>query len=258
MGPIRFRLLFSIMCFLLFTNLSSQKNVENEIDIYTKKADFFFNSYEDVNALEYAKKANDLAIKSGNSEKISKSYFLIAVLLYEMDMEHESLEYAEKALLEKYVKSDYKIRAELYKLKANNYTMLNLYESARRECRKVIKIISPSDLDPVMIQELYGSYRDIGVTYYRELGSMDSLQKYSKIKLTILKNKPEKLVCISLSEYYIDEAGVFLTLKQTDSALSNINKSYALKKNMLIRLYSMSSILLMEIIILKQKSIILP
>lgn len=216
-----------IILFFLFQPLFlfSQQEKMKKIDEYIKKGKEAKGNMDFEGYLEYAKKANVLALQIDNSEKIAWSYLHMAVALGTLEFTKESLLYTEKALQQKFAQHDRTIKAISYTQNSINYITLDLYDNVIEECDKIISIVPPSESDLRLVENLANAYYFKGYAYKKK-GNPDSLAKYFRMELNLLKSKPEKSVFIPLSSAYAHLG----QMKKGDSSVYYIEKAISLRK----------------------------
>lgn len=215
--------------FLIVLCSCSPKQEKEKADYYLSQAKKYFESVETLKQLEFAKKANEIALKQNNSEQIVWSYYYMANAFSHLGLRKKSLSYLQLALEQDYAKKDFDTRTILYELKASNYSMIGLYEQARSLCNKTIRAISPSESDTEKAIALSYAYTIKGTAYYQETNSIDSTQKYTRLALKVLERQPKEKVHKPLSDNLMNEAFNQIEKRQKDSALYYINKARLLK-----------------------------
>lgn len=215
--------------FLIVLCSCSPKQEKEKTDYYLSQAKKYFESDEPLKQLEFARKANVIALKQNNSEQIVWSYYYIANAFSHLGLIKRSLSYVQLALEQDYAKNDSNTRTMLYELKASNYSMIGLYGQARSLCDKTIRAISPLENDTEKAIALSYAYTIKGTAYYQETNSIDSTQKYTRLALKVLEKQPKEKVHKPLSDNLMNEVFNQIEKRQKDSALYYINKARLLK-----------------------------
>lgn len=225
------RFLFFICVFYTYTFPFAQNDVQKEkkINLLLKKSTESYENFNHIKSLEYAREANILALKSGNSEQIAKSYCSMATALINLQMQKESIEYIEKAFNQEYTINNIYFQAWLTFLKANNHSTMGLYAISYKENYKALSLLEKTKDTPVALQLKATILEEIGTSYYIETKNLDSAFKYHNLKLNVLKKLPEKFAFPDLVKSYDTKGYVFLETGQADSARYYFEKEYALK-----------------------------
>ncbi|MEI7489667.1 MAG: hypothetical protein WCJ72_20060, partial [Chryseobacterium sp.] len=202
-----------------------------EIDELLKKADTSNKKYEDLKELEYAKKANTLAKRTKDSERMAKSYFFMARSLLNLELQKESLAYIQKASAEKYTKKDVILQAMLAELKGSNYKFLNLASQYAQEEQKAINLLKNNN-DYTSLEIKSRAYANLAIynLSYKKNTDLDSTFIYFKLQEKQLKQLPEEKYFPAICEHYSFVGNAFLASKKSDSALYYLQKSYQLKQ----------------------------
>ncbi len=220
-----------ILFFLLQSaGLFSQENSLKTIDAYLERAQDAKSNNDDLAFLKYSKKANQLALRSRNSERIARSYYYMAFALYLLEIRKESLMYIQKAMQQPFVKDDKALQTRLYELKGMNYIALNLYDNALEENNRIINLIKPSESNAELVETLSSAYSSKGILYHLKTDELDSVRKYSKLEIDLLESNPEGSVFQSLSQAYLNKASLLGLSKQNDSALFYIKKAFTIRQ----------------------------
>ena len=225
------RFLFFICVFYTYTFPFAQNDVqkENKINLLLNKSTESYENFNHIKSLEYAREANVLALKSGNSEQIAKSYCSMAIALINLQMQKESIECIEKAFNQEYTRNNIYFQAWLTFLKANNHSTVGLYAISYKENYKALSLLEKTKNTPVALQLKATILEEIGTSYYIETKNLDSAFKYHNLKLNVLKKLPEKFAFADLVKSYDTKGYVFLENGQPDSARYYFEKEYALK-----------------------------
>ncbi|AZA53464.1 helix-turn-helix transcriptional regulator [Chryseobacterium sp. G0201] len=202
-----------------------------EIDELLKKADTSNKKYEDLKELEYAKKANTLAKRTKDSERMAKSYFFMARSLLNLELQKESLTYIQKASAEKYTKKDVILQAMLAELKGSNYQFLNLASQYAQEEQKAINLLKNNN-DYTSLEIKSRAYANLALynLSYKKNRDLDSTFIYFKLQEKQLRQLPEEKYFSAICEHYSFVGNAFLASKKSDSALYYLQKSYQLKQ----------------------------
>jgi DNA-binding CsgD family transcriptional regulator len=203
-------------------------NSLKEIDKLLKKAETSNRKYEDLKELEYAKKANTLAEKAGDSKRMAKSYLFMSRSLFNLDLQKESLLYAQKASAQEATKEDIVLQALLTEVKAYNYNYLGLSTQYIKELGGILKLLEKKN-DPTSIEIKSRIYANLAI-YHKDNNNLDSTFTYFRLQEKQLKKLPEKKYFSALCEHYSFVGAAFLEKKNTDSSFFYFKKSYALKK----------------------------
>ncbi|MFP3593176.1 hypothetical protein [Chryseobacterium sp. SIMBA_038] len=220
----------NILLFLILMSgfLFCQDQQLKEIDTLLNKAQEKAIAFKTLKQLEYAKKANALALKTGNSERIAKSYQQLSLALFMLQLPKQSLLYAQKGMEESYTKNNKLFHLQLLGLKAGNYDELNLTSQAAKERFKIINIIKDDSDDSSIISKV-ALFTSLGAHYTIDKKNTDSAFVYFKSANEQLKKIPEKNYFL-YSDYYLYLGDTFLAAKKADSALYYFEKSYQLKQ----------------------------
>lgn len=192
-----------------------------------------FNSrkkYNDFEGLKYAKTASSLAEKKGNSERIARSYYSIAISLSHLRLQKQSLFYIEKAYNQAYTKNNIVFESKLKEVKSYNYMTLGLTSQSQKELFGIVSLLQKKK-DTASTKILIRVYGHIGKNYQNK-SKMDSAFIYYKLKDRLLRTFPEPYTNIyrNLSDHYIELGNAFLKKQITDSAFYCYQKSYQLKQ----------------------------
>ncbi|MGG5210819.1 hypothetical protein ACQWU4_18015 [Chryseobacterium sp. MIQD13] len=194
-----------------------------------KKSDASYRNFNQLQSLKYARKANILALQTGNSERIAKSYHNMAIALTNQQMQKESIEYIEKAFQQEYTQKNIVFQAELMFIKANNHSIMGLYTMAYKENREALALLKNAQNSNSTFNLKAKILGEIGSSFYIEEKNIDSASKYYNLMQATLKKIPEKLVVYDLAKAYDAKGYFFLETKQSDSALYYFKKEYDLK-----------------------------
>lgn len=218
------------MFFILVSGfLFCQDQQLKEIDTLLKKADESSFAFKTLKQLEYAKQANILALKTGNSERIAKSYHQLSSALIMLQLPKQSLLYAQKGMTEDYANNNTQLQAQLLAIKAGNYDNLNLTSQATKERFKIINILKNSN-DEESTAFKVAIFTSLGAHYTLDKKDTDSAFIYFKLGNEQLKKLPEKKYYGHAAEYFLYLGDTFLLEKKSDSALYYFEKSYQLKQ----------------------------
>ncbi|MEY8761445.1 transcriptional regulator [Chryseobacterium tongliaoense] len=192
-----------------------------------------FNSrkkYNDFEGLKYAKAASSLAEKTGNSERMARSYYSMAISLSHLRLQKQSLFYIEKAYDQPYTKNNIVFESKLKEVKSYNYMTLGLTSQSQKELFGIVNLLRKKE-DTASTKVLIRVYGHIGKNYQNK-SKMDSAFIYYKLKDRLLKKFPEPYTNIyrNLSDHYIELGNAFLKKQITDSAFYYYQKSYQLKQ----------------------------
>ncbi|EJL70039.1 tetratricopeptide repeat protein [Chryseobacterium populi] len=192
-----------------------------------------FNSrkkYNDFEGLKYAKTASSLAEKAGNSERIARSYYSMAISLSHLRLQKQSLFYIEKAYNQAYTKNNIVFASKLKEVKSYNYMTLGLTSQSQKELFGIVNLLQKKE-DTASTKILIRVYGHIGKNYQNK-SKMDSAFIYYNLKDKLLKKFPEPYTNIyrNLSDHYIELGNAFLKKQRTDSAFYYYQKSYQLKQ----------------------------
>lgn len=225
------RFLFFICVFYTYTFSFAQNDVQKQkkINLLLKKSTESYENFNQIKSLEYAREANVLALKLGNSEQIAKSYCSMAVALTNLQMQKESIECIEKAFDQEYTRNNIYFQAWLTFLNANNHSTMGLYAISYKENYKALSLLEKTRNTPLALQLKANVLEEIGTSYYIETKNLDSAFKYHNLKLNVLKKLPEKFAFLDLVKSYDTKGYVFLETGQPDSARHYFEKEYALK-----------------------------
>lgn len=221
----------SILLFIiLFSNqVFSQASQFKEIDDLLQKADISNKKYQDLKELEYGQKANVLAKKTGNSERIAKSYFFIARSLLNLGLQKESFAYIQKASEQSFTKKDVITQALIAELKGSNYDILNLQSQYAKEEFKAINLVK-NKIDYTSLEIKSRAYANLSIYNLYHKKNMYLAFFYLKLQAKQLNKLPEEKYFPALCEHYSFVGNAFLYKKQPDSALYYLQKSCQLKK----------------------------
>lgn len=224
---IRKNILLSLI--LLSGFLFCQDQQFKEIDKLLKKADESFYQFKTLKQLEYAQQANTLALKTGNSERIAKSYRHLSSALAMLQLPQKSLLYAQKGTEEKYIRNNPPLEAQLLAIKACNYDNLNLTSQAAKERFKIINLLKDSN-DEESIAFRIAIYTSLAAHYTLDKKDTDSAFIYFKKGGEQLNKISEKKYYPLNAEYFLYLGDTFLLAKKADSALYYFEKGYQLKQ----------------------------
>lgn len=221
-----------IICILVSCLSFAQNKDAKSQEILTliaraNKAHFEF---KNVEALKFAKKANVMALQSGNSKLIAATYEQMAIALTNLGMQKESLTYIEKALAENYSKNDEVFQVKLRMQKANNHSILGLFDLANEEYFKALNLLDKKKGDSAAMLNKVNVLTLITNNFFNFEKDYQSAMKYENQKHEILKKFPEKKVMYFLSVEYDTKGYIYLETNKLDSALHYFNKGYALKQ----------------------------
>ena len=222
--------IFLPILFLISSFSFAQKN-EAKLKEIEALSDLSYKSYTELKneeSLEYAKKGNKIALEIGDSKAIARTYNQIARAYTNMGKQKEALENIDKAMAEKFTKTDPIFVAKLILLKANNHSMLGLYEVANKEYFEALDLLK-NETKPAAIREKISIYSLISYDFFNK-GDFQSSLKYENLKIKLLKTFPEEEVASRISEMYDMKGSIFLETKKLDSAYHYLTKGYELKK----------------------------
>lgn len=215
--------------FLFFSCNDSKKENEKKIDVLIKKIIQSNSGTEHLKAIQYAKEAEALALKTNNREKLPYIYLYLAEGLAGLELQKESIEYLNKIMKMDFEKKDNYFKGSVYHNYAYNYTEMGLSSQAVNYYRKSISLLSKSkSVNEQML--LSKAYIQVGIYQYG-LRNGDSALYYLKKEENILKKFPEKqtynriVTSLRLKGYLLLEFK-----KQNDSALYYFKKTYDLRK----------------------------
>jgi len=207
--------------------LCQQKELQ-EIDKLFKATEKSSIEYKALESFKYAKKANILALKTGDSKIIAESYYRLALALSSLELQKESLSYIQKAYNQESTKNNILLQSKLKELKSYDYSSLGLKSEGLQELFEAKQIIEKQK-DSESVKQLAKIYGQIGNYYYYE-NNIDSAFVYYKLKSDQLKKIPEKDIYKNKAYLYNYMGKAFLKKKNTDSSLYYIQKSFELKE----------------------------
>lgn len=207
----------------------AQDDVKKEIDLLLKKSEISYGDLDQWKSLEYAREANILAIQSGDSERIARSYCNMAMALTNQQMQKESIEYLDKAFQQEYTQNNTDYQAFLMFLKANNHSTMGLYAMSYKENYEALNLLKKTKSTLKTLELKAKILGEIGTSYYVETGNLDSTFKYHNLKYAVLEKLPEPLVFQDVSKVYDTKGYLFLETNLPDSALHYFEKGYYLK-----------------------------
>ncbi len=214
--------------FIIFSSFLFAQNADiKEIDALLMKC---FNSrakYNNIDALQYAKQASNLAEKTGNSERKAKSYYEMALLTLTPELQKQSLIFTNKAYEEPYTKQNIPLQARIKELKFYNYSMLGLTSQSMKELFGAVKLLE-NRTDGDSERTITSIYGNIG-NYYQTENKLDSAAYYYKKIYNLVKGFSKEIQAIRLPECYLAMGDVFRERKMQDSALYYYQKSYQFK-----------------------------
>ncbi|MCS3529972.1 tetratricopeptide repeat protein [Chryseobacterium sp. JUb7] len=214
---------------LLLSNfVICQNSSIREIDDLLKKAEHSHQSYKDREELELAQKANIIAQKEGNSEKIAESYYIIARSFACLELQKQSLYFVNKAQKENYSLKNPLIQAKLKEIKANDYFTLSLQSQGKKELFDIIKLLKEKK-DTSSIKLLSRTYEYIGNLHFDQ-NNLDSSFIYYKRSYKEIKKLPASSSTSRLFSYYTAIGNAYLKRKKYDSALYYYVKSSEIDK----------------------------
>ncbi|MFY0483961.1 hypothetical protein ACI6PS_15300 [Flavobacterium sp. PLA-1-15] len=220
--------IIAILLLSLYSFTQDENPKGSDIDILLNKSELAYKNFDDAKCLQYAKDASNLALKTSDSKRQYKSFFLMARVLSTLHMQKESTLYVKKMEALGYAKKDKILLAELKEIKAFNYRALGLDSQALIENNSIIELLkNVSTTNGLMIQAR--AYTNIGA-YYFDIGKIDSCFRYQEKEKKILEKIPEELAVFKLSELLDARGYTFMEIKKLDSALYYFNKGFALKK----------------------------
>lgn len=205
------------------------QNSLKKIDDLLAKSLVSAQSADGLKQLEYAKQANVLAQQAKNSERIAKSYVQMSTALLMLGLHKESLLYLQKAQEEEYVKKDPLLQAQVAEFKGFNYGELNLQSQNIRERYNVLKFLKNRN-DEESTAFRIGTYTNVAFFYSENKKNLDSAFHYFKLEEQELKKMPEAKYFYFKTDYYLFLGDTYLKAGKADSALVNLDKSYALAK----------------------------
>ncbi|ANF49865.1 hypothetical protein A0O34_04625 [Chryseobacterium glaciei] len=223
---IKKNILLSIL--LISSLIACQKKEFQEIDELFKAAEKSNLAYKDLETFKYSKKANILALKTGDSKIIAESYYKLALSLSSLELQKESLTYIQKAYTQESIENNILLQSKLKELKSYDYISLGLKSEGLQELFEARQIIEKRN-DPESIKLLARIYGQIGNYYYYE-NNIDSAFVYYRLKSDQLKKIPEKDIFKNKAYLYNYIAKAFLKKKNADSSLYYIQKSFDLKQ----------------------------
>jgi len=223
--------LFLLIIFFLSCQAASQNKQLKKIDELLKKADISNKKYEDLKELEYGKAANILALQSGNSERITKSYFFMARSLLNLGLQKESFIYVKKAEEQDFAKKDIITKALLLEIKGANYEILRLPSQYAKIEMEIIELLKDKT-DYVSLEIKSRCYANLANhnQYYKKNANADSTFIYLNLQKKQLEKLPEKKFFSAICEHYSFKGCSFLLNKKNDSAFYYLKKSYQLKQ----------------------------
>ena len=217
--------------FILISCFSFGQNNETKLKEIETLYDQSYKSYTEAKneeSLVFAEKAKKIALEIGDSKSIARTYNQIARAYTNLGKNKEALVYIDKAMAEKFSKTDPLFHAKLIVLKANNHTMLGLYEISTKEYFEALDLLK-NETKPAALREKVIIYALISYDFYNK-GDYQSALKYENLKVKILNSFPEEEIVSQLSTMYDTKGSIFLVTKKFDSAYHYLNKGYELKK----------------------------
>lgn len=233
--------LFLLLCFLFLSfPILSQQSRRHELEQYLEKSEEHIEAFQFAKGLDLAKKASVLALKNSNSKYLAKSYYLMSKAFFGLEMKDYSLIYINKGLSESgYTKSAPILKAQLHDVRAMTYINMGLYKKSRDECKIVIETLKGRESQIEAAKVLSNTYQNIANSYYSESNrKLDSVWRYSKLSVEILKGIPEQKIVRDLTVIYGNEGLNYLELKDFESARFYFQKVTDIKKRNGITFYS--------------------
>ncbi|WP_157967942.1 tetratricopeptide repeat protein [Chryseobacterium elymi] len=219
-------ILFLFFCFFSGLVFAQKSNSDSYIT-YIDKYDRSYYKYEYLKALEYAKKANQLAVRANNSKQIANSYQKLATTCLRLGLFNESLIYANMALDQDYIRSDLKMQLDLQEIVGLVYSNLNLKDQAIKSFTEILNTIPKETRDVDLKKRRAATYFYIGTSFDYEPEYVDSIEKYMRISTGIYEECPQKDVYEDLYFSYLAMGGNYLELKNDkDSAKFYLQKAY--------------------------------
>ena len=208
--PKIFSSLFLTISFFISSFSFAQNNKAKLKEIETL-SDLSYKSYTELKneeSLEYAKKGNKIALDIGDSKSIARTYNQIARAYTNMGKQKEALEYIDKALAEKFTQTEPILQAKLIILKANNHSILGLYEVSKKEHFEALDLLK-NETKPAAIREKISIYSLISYDFF-DKEDFQSALKYENLKIKLLKTFPEEEIASRISEMYDTKGAIFL------------------------------------------------
>lgn len=205
---------------------SAQKNVTQEIDSLLDQAWEHHVSIQLLPALETAMQALDLANEHKYDKGKGEAHFMVADALFNIGLLKEGLKHLDDIQKTEYYKKRPIVQSESYRLKARSYTKLKLYQLALTEYHKQQKFIESLEQEQKTMSLLY-LYSNLTYTF-KEMGEIDSVEKYSFLQLDLLRTLNEKDVYFHYVNTYNDLGILFTTKGDYDKAQQYLDKSLAI------------------------------
>ena len=217
--------------FLLEIILSGFSVNAQEISIKGKDllylSDSKFRNFKPVESIEYAHEVMKFAYKNNSSELKAKSYYRIARSLSILEMHKGSLYFFNKALQERYIRTDSILEIKIREKLATTYLSTGWKDQYFVELRKANKILDQINSDQFLNDKILLKLRialNFG-KYYALTKQVDSLQIYLRSadnyisSLKYIQNSTENLDYVLLKSEYYNQ------INRPDSALVYLDMS---------------------------------
>ena len=132
-------------------------------------------------------------------------------------------------MAEEFTKTDLPSRVKLLTLKANNHSLLGMYDVSNKEFFEALDLLKNENTDPKMLRQKLIIFHHLSYNAYMK-GDYHTSLKYENAKIEIMKKFPEEEMVLRWSEMYSGKGDIFLETKKLDSAYYYYNKALELKK----------------------------
>ena len=217
-------LLFIFLC----SNITlGQENQLKQIDSFLHESEKKHSHYNHLEELQIAKKANVLAKKIGDDQRIAESNYIISRALASLELPKESLSYIQKSLNQKYTQKNILLQAKFKEIKAYDFYVLSLKSQSSQELKSILKLLK-NKTDTASARILARIHTNIANQYF-DKNSIDSAFIYYRTAGNFFGKLNEKSAHNTIAEYYIALGNAFSQKKDFDSAFHYYQKSYDLK-----------------------------
>lgn len=212
---------------ILIPILAFGQHNTKQIDELLDTSHTYYEKFDDLKSLEYAKKAYDLALENGTKQQIAESSFYIATTLISFQSYEEAFQYI-KIAYENCPKENVFLLAKIIHIESNIYLYLGFYEEALTKSHLAVR--QYKKMESVKAAEgLFEVYQNIA-TIFIEKNELDSASTYDYKAKSVLFAQPEKDTYHYRASYYFLRSEALVSAGEIDSAMYYAYKARELRK----------------------------
>lgn len=167
-------------------------------------------------AIKSGMRALQLSQESKYEKGIAESYLMVADALTSIGLYKEALNQLEASEDLKYYKDRLMFQTDVHRLKGKAYVKLNLDDLGLSEFREQVRLMSALDVS-MRKKAQYEVYTAMASTF-RQMGSLDSVEKYTVLTWDLLNGQSEKENHLNRIQVLTDLADVAIKKGELDKA----------------------------------------